>query len=71
MSLIKTATFGLIGFLAYRAWRRKSSTLFADPALDDTQLPPTPQASVMLSDNDTIESEAPRMAQSSRGFGGG
>lgn len=69
MSLIKTATIGVIGFLAYRAWRRKTPTSFADPALDETPLRPTPHASVRF-DRDTIESEAPRMAQSSRGFGG-
>lgn len=70
MNILKTAALGVVGWVAYRAWQKKRGMAAPTPdlGLRDTGSTTTPHGDPLLADPDP-ELAAPRVAQSSRGFG--
>ncbi len=72
MGILKTAVFGLVGFLAYRTWqKKKAETSFPTTSTSGSTAAggsTPPHGDPLLAELDP-DVDSPRMAQSSRGFG--
>jgi uncharacterized membrane protein YebE (DUF533 family) len=70
MNILKTAALGVVAWVAYRAWQKKKGVASSPSTLglDDTGGTTAPHGDPLLADLEP-ERAAPRLAQSSRGFG--
>jgi hypothetical protein len=70
MNILKAAALGAVGWFAYRAWQKKrlDTPELSTIGLRDTGDATAPHGDPLLADLEP-ERAAPRLAQSSRGFG--
>lgn len=71
MQLIKTVAVGVLGYLAYQAWQKRTpGPPRRTRALRDTGGRTPPHGDTLHIHDQDVEPLPPRTAQASRGFGG-